>query len=731
MRNVTRSAVFTALFVSYALSGWLAAREQGPAQASPPAAGAATAPAYAASCGTCHGARMTGGSGPSIVPYVRYHRDSELAELIRAGRPGMPPITLSADAMRAVLADVRALAGTDPAMATGGFTGIRGRGGVPAAGRGGVPAAGRGGVPAGGRGGAAAGENAAPVGRGGAAPNRVNPVTVKLTDGRTLTGLLFGSSELDGTLYATGRFHLLAKEGDVYREKPIEPKRDWSTYHGSMDASRYSTMDQINAANVHRLAPAWMFHMPNSTRLQAVPLVVDGIMYMTGWNEIYAIDATTGRQLWTYNQPHTEGILGDAGAGSHRGAAIAGDRVFMATDAAHVLAFNRFTGEKLWEVEMGPHELGYSATSPGLVVGDLLIQGMSGGDEGARGFLDAYHVATGERAWRFYTIPKRGERGSETWIGQALENGCGATWQTGSYDPDLDLVYWTVGNPCPAHTLDERLGDNLYTASVVALAAKTGELRWHYQFTPHDTNDWDSTQPVVLVDDMWQGRPRKLLIQGNRNGMFYVLDRTNGEFLLGDRLSTKVTWNLGFTKDGRPIVNPASVATREGVAICPGPNGGANWPPVSYSAQTKLFYTRVADSCGVSTASDDPLTFNRWFGEIKPDPPGVVQKLQKLMAEQYPDGGGSFIRAMDPFTGKKVWDYPVPGGRTGPLSTAGGLVFLGGGGGLIALDAKTGKTVSNINVAQNSMSSPMTYMVGGKQYIALAGTGVVVAYALR
>jgi alcohol dehydrogenase (cytochrome c) len=668
---------------------------------------------------------MRGATAAPILAYVRHHVDIEVADRIRTAHPAITSMTLADEEMKLILAEVRVLAGTSPTMATGGFTGTRGRGGQPAGGRGSgaltTPPAGAAGVgPGAGRGGGG--------GRAGGAAGRSGPVSIRMADGRTLTGTLAGESEFDATMYADGRFYLLSKDGDLYREKPLEPKRDWATYHGTIDSQRFSTLDQINMSNVRNLAPAWIFSMPNSQRLQAVPLVVDGVMYMTGWNEIYAIDATTGRQLWTFNRPRTEGILGDAGAGSHRGAAIAGDRVFMVTDDAHVLAFNRFTGEKLWEVEMGRHEDGFSATVPGLVVGDLLIQGMSGGDEGTRGFLDAYRVTTGERVWRFYTIPKRGEPGSETWIGQAIDHGCGATWQTGSYDPELGLLFWTTGNPCPAHTLDERLGDNLYTSSVVALEANTGKLRWHYQFSPHDTNDWDATQPVVLVDDVWQGQPRKLLVQANRNGMFYVLDRTNGQVLLVDKLVSKVTWNLGFTKDGRPIYNPAAVPTQEGIALCPGPNGGANWPPVSYSPVTKLLYVRVADSCGISTASEDPLTGNRWFGEIKPDPPKAQQALAALL-EGYQTG--NYIRAMDPFTGKKVWDYPVPGGRTGPLATAGGLVFLGGSGGLVALDARTGAPVSNINVAQNSMSSPMTYMVSGKQYIALPGTGTIVAYALR
>ena len=264
-----------------------------------------------------------------------------------------------------------------------------------------------------------------------------------------------------------------------------------------------------------------------------------------------------------------EGILSEGGNGANRGATIVGDRVFVVTDHAHLLAFNRFTGQKLWDVEMASYLDSYSATAPPLPVGDLLVVGVAGGEEGVRGFLDAYRASTGERVWRFYTIPTRNEKEAETWIGQALEHGCGATWLTGSYDPALDLVYWAVGNPCPDFAGEERRGDNLYTSSVIALSARTGQLRWYYQFSPHDTHDWDAVQPMVLADEPWQGQPRKLLIHGDRNGMFYILDRTNGQVLLTDNLSTKVTWHKGFTKEGRPIVDPGSVATPEGVAVCP------------------------------------------------------------------------------------------------------------------------------------------------------------------
>ena len=244
-------------------------------------------------------------------------------------------------------------------------------------------------------------------------------------------------------------------------------------YDGSHTGNRYSTLDQIDQSNVQRLAPVWTLPMPES-RPQLTPVVVDGIMYVTGWNELQAVDATTGRVLWTYKEPRHGGIVSEAGIGVNRGATVLGDRVFMITDHAHVMGFNRFTGQRLWEAEMGSYLESYSATSPPLPVGDLLVVGVAGGEEGARGFLDAYRASTGERVWRFYTIPKRGEKGSETWIGQALEHGCGATWMPGSYDPELDLIYWAIGNPCPDFAGEERIGDNLYTSSVVALEAKTG-----------------------------------------------------------------------------------------------------------------------------------------------------------------------------------------------------------------------------------------------------------------
>ncbi len=665
---------------------------------------------------------MTGASGPPILTYTRYHTDAEVRAALRERHRNVVPAVSVPDAeMVAILAGMRELAGTNQAMATGGFTGRRGGGA------------------GGGGGGRGAGAAPAAVGNAparGAAPappspgvEGLQPTTIKMADGQSRTGLLLGPSEVSAVLLENGRFNLLSKDGAAYREKAVTPKSDWTHYDGSLTGNRYSPLELINPTNVQRLGAAWVFPIASTPRaLQSTPVVQDGIMYVTGWNEIYALDATTGRQLWTYSEARHDGILSEGGIGTNRGVTISGDKAFMVTDHAHLLAFNRFTGQKLWDAEMGSYEESYSATSPPLPVGDMLVVGVAGGEEGARGFLDAYRASTGERIWRWYSIPKRGEKGSETWIGQALEHGCGATWMPGSYDPQLDLIYWAIGNPCPDIAGEERIGDNLYTSSVVALAAKTGEMKWYYQFTPHDTHDWDAVQPMLLVDEMWEEKPRKLLMHGDRNGMFYVLDRTNGEVLRTANLSTKVTWHRGFTTDGKPIVDPGSIATKEGIAACPAGGGGANFQAQSYNPTTKLFYARVSDSCGIYTSHDDPLgaTGNRWFGRGTPTD-NAREKLAEL-TKGYQTG--VFIRAIDPFTGRKVWDLPAPAGRSGVLSTASGLIFLGGGGGLLVVDAKTGKPVWNVNIAQTTQGSPMTYMVGGKQYVALAGTSSITAYVL-
>jgi len=635
---------------------------------------------FANRCTICHGADGNGTDrAPGILAFVASHSDAELALLVRTGRPdrGMPRFDFTGDQMETLVSHLRGL----------------------------VSGAGQGAA------------DADAGGRGGARPFQPHAASLQLQDGRALEGTMTSEARYSATLLTSdGKFHLLARDGDSYRERPIEPKQDWTGYDGNHTGNRYSQLEQINTGNVQRLAPAWIFPVPNAPRLEVTPVVVDGIMYITGPNEAYALDAGTGRQIWAFRTPRTPGLLSEAGGGANRGVAVAGDRVFMITDNAHLLALDRKSGRKLWDVTMADTKDGYSASAAPLVIGDLVLSGVAGGEEGARGFVDAYRTATGERAWRFYSIPARGEEGSETWIGNAIDHGCGATWLTGSYDPNLGLVYWAVGNPCPDYNGDDRKGDNLYTSSVVALDAKTGTLRWHYQFTPHDMHDWDAVQPLLLVDEQWQGRPRKVLLHGDRNGFFFVLDRTNGELLVAKPLS-KVNWATGYGKDGRPILTDHFDSTLEGALVCPAGGGGANWPSTAYDPISKLFYVRVTDGCARYTKDPSPIDIGqRFFGGTAANQPG----------------GEVFIRAINIQTGDKAWDYQLPpGSSSGTLATAGGLVFFGESGGtLTAVDAKTGKPIWHFETGQQWRASPMTYMVGGKQYVELAGTGGIFTFAL-
>jgi alcohol dehydrogenase (cytochrome c) len=444
-------------------------------------------------------------------------------------------------------------------------------------------------------------------------------------------------------------------------------------------------------------------------------------MYVTAPNQVFALDAETGREIWRWAEPRTQGVMGDASIGINRGVAVSGNRVFTVTDHAHVVALDRATGEKLWDAEMADYRLHYGATAAPLIVGDLVVAGMSGGDTGLRGFLDAYHTETGERAWRFWTIPAPGEPGAETWGDEdVMAKGCGATWLTGSYDPELDLLYWPTGNPCPDLAGDRRPGDNLYTNSVVALKPATGEMQWYFQFTPHDTHDWDAQEPLVLIDERWRGRPRKLLVQANRNGFLYVLDRATGEFLMGEAFA-KQTWAKGFDAKGRPQVIAGSDPTEEGVIACPAIRGATNWFSTAYNPETKLFYLLAHESCNEYKKADRPWEQGKgWLAGTFKLAPGYENR--------------KYIRALDIQTGKTVWEYAQTGRvqtYSGVLSTAGGLVFFGeDSGAFAALDAATGRPLWHFQANQNWKASPMTFMVGGKQYVAIASGMGFWAFAL-
>jgi alcohol dehydrogenase (cytochrome c) len=507
---------------------------------------------------------------------------------------------------------------------------------------------------------------------------------------------------------------------DIVHPKPGE----WPSYNGQLSGNRHSDLNQINVSNVAKLEQKWTLPMGGRRALQVTPVVVHGIMYVTAVNEARALDGSTGRELWAFSRPPTAGLVptGDPASGINRGVAVLGNRVFLQTDHAHLLALDRSTGKLMWDVEMADYHQQYGSTGAPLAVNDLVIAGMSAGDEGVRGFLDAYKAATGERAWRFWTVPARGEPGSETWIGKALEHGCAATWLTGTYDPEARVLYWPTGNPCPDYNGDERQGDNLYSSSVLALDPRTGKLRWHFQYTPHDLHDWDANQPPVLIDADFHGRRRKLLVTASRNGFFYVLDRTNGKVLLTEPFVKNLTWASGIAPDGRPRLLPGNENSAEGTRTCPSMTGAANWSSTAFNAATGLFYLMASEACAVFTKNTDWFELGKSFygGSTRPAPV---------------DGGGKFLRALDLQTGKLAWEIPNVGGSvtaSGVMSTAGGLVFYGDnkGGALVAVEAATGKPLWHFDTGQVWKASPMTYAINGRQYIGVVAGSTVMAFGL-
>src|SRR6185295_1823985 len=379
----------------------------------------------------------------------------------------------------------------------------------------------------------------------------------------------------------------------------VKPKPgDWPTYHGRLNGNRHSEHAQIDTGNVQTLSLQWI-HSLRGFDNEMTPLVLDGIMYITGPNQASALDAASGREIWRFSRPRTPGQRGDAARGFNRGVAVLGSRVFFVTDNAHLLALSRVNGAPLWEVVLPERpDPRYGGTMAPLVVGDLVIAGVSGGDEGIRGFIAAYDVGTGTEAWRFWTVPARGEPAAESWQGNLnLDEGGGSTWLTGAYDPETGTLYWPTGNPYPDTDGSQRRGDNLYTNCMLALEAKTGKLRWYFQFTPHDLWDWDAEEPPLLVDATFQGSRRKLLLQANRNGFFYVLDRTNGALLLATPFVRKLTWARGIGPDGRPQLLPGNEPTPAGVLICPAIRGATNWMSTAFNPATRLFYVMAVENC--------------------------------------------------------------------------------------------------------------------------------------
>ncbi|MGA8594984.1 MAG: PQQ-dependent dehydrogenase, methanol/ethanol family [Bryobacteraceae bacterium] len=496
---------------------------------------------------------------------------------------------------------------------------------------------------------------------------------------------------------------------------------NWLSYNGDYTGRRYSSLAQIGTQNVGRLRAQWVFHSRNSNLLEVTPVVVNGVMFVTSANDAFALDARSGRSIWHYSRPVTQGLVDDASAHHNRGVGVWHSRIYMETDNAHLLCLDARSGNLLWDVAYAQGNKNYGATSAPLVVKDKILVGTSGGDDGVRGFVAAFDAATGKPVWRLWTIPGPGEFGSSSWPGDTYLRGGATTWMPGTFDPELNTVYWGTSNAAPDFDGAPRPGDDLYTACVLAIDVDTGKLKWYYQFTPHDLFDYDSTQTPVLIDATYNGERRKLLVEANRNGFVYVLDRTNGKFLSATPSVKKLNWAKGIDASGRPIrtgIEPSP----DGTLICPGYTGATNWFSPSYNPATRLFYFVSLENC------DTYFLKPQQFSEGKEYYATGVKHGQDQFQQK-------ILVAYDPETNEFAWRYPQVGsGRSwgGTMTTAGGLVFFGNDAEAFeAVDARTGQSLWHFNTGQSMHASPMSYEVAGTQYVAIASGSDVFSFALR
>jgi alcohol dehydrogenase (cytochrome c) len=496
-------------------------------------------------------------------------------------------------------------------------------------------------------------------------------------------------------------------------ERAGQEPQNWLTYSGSYMSQRHSLLTEIQPGNVPSLELKWTFESASREKHQVTPLVVDGTMYtIESPNDVAALDAATGATIWTYSYTPDPAARNCCGRLS-RGLAILDNTIFLASFDARMIAIDARSGQEIWKTApAGDPRQGYAFTHAPLVVGDKVIAGTAGGEFGVRGFIAAWDAKTGKEVWRFHTVPGPGEPGNDTWSGDSWMHGGAPIWVTGSYDPESNLTYWGTGNPGPDWDGAGRLGDNLYSCSVIALNADTGELEWHYQFSPHNEFDWDSAQVPVLADMDWQGRPRKVMLWANRNGMFYVLDRLTGQFLKGEPFVT-LNWASGFNEAGAPILAPGIAPTVEGTLVFPGNQGGTNWYNPSYSPRTGLFY--------VPTWENTSTTY------VKGETPPHFQEGQNFTGT-FPRGGStgedvhSSVQAIDPATGQRRWTHRLaaPSTEAGILTTASDLLFSGArDGSFYALDARDGTLLWQTDLGTSVAAGPITYSVNGRQRVSI------------
>jgi alcohol dehydrogenase (cytochrome c) len=495
----------------------------------------------------------------------------------------------------------------------------------------------------------------------------------------------------------------------------------WLNFGGNYSNQRHSPLTQITPANVSRLVPQWTFQTATLGNFETTSLMRDNVLYVTGpQNVAWAVDARTGRQIWRYRRELPPNLTACCGL-VNRGFGVLGDKLFMVTLDAHLLALDMKTGAIVWDATLEDYKIGYASTIAPVVVKNKVIVGVAGGEFGIRGFIDAYDAQSGKRAWRFYTIPAPGEPGNDTWAGDSWKVGGAGVWVTGAYDPELNLLYYGVGNPGPDYHSESRLGDNLYSASLVALDADTGKLRWHYQFTPHDVHDWDATEVPVLADITVAGQPRKVVMFANRNGFYYTLDRATGKVIVAKPFVT-TTWAKEIGADGRPVLLPGHTPNETGAVTCPDITGGTNFYPPTFDPATNTFFVNAREAC---------MTFYAWKPEYTPGERFTGGAGQRVRSAELPVYGA--LRAIDPATGQRKWEFKLlTPSTTGLLSTASGLLFGGDAeGNLLALDSRTGKLLWRYQMGSPLHgTSPTTYMIDGRQHLLVPAGTSLTAWAL-
>jgi alcohol dehydrogenase (cytochrome c) len=497
---------------------------------------------------------------------------------------------------------------------------------------------------------------------------------------------------------------------------------NWLTYGGNYESHRFSKLDQINTRNVGSLKMEWVYQLRRQGIFETSPIVVDGYMYMTEPpSTVTALDVRTGKAIWRWTPELPKNLLTIGLFPTNRGVAVLGDTVYVTTIDSYLVALDGKTGAVRWRVHVAENKEGYAITSAPLAINGKIITGTGGGEAGLRGILDAYDAKTGKRLWRLWTVPKEGEPGVETWEGDSWKWGGATTWNAGSYDPELNLLYWGTGNPAPDWNGDGREGDNLYSCSLLAVDADTGKMKWYFQFSPHDTHDWDAAEPPILFDATINGKPRKLVAMANRNAFYYVLDRATGEFLLGVPF-VKQTWAKGLDAKGRPILMPDIDPTSKGTLIYPSITGAVNFNSPSYSPLTGLVYVN---------AREQGAYYFKGQEKMEPANPALIGGGggQRVLNG---DPAYTAIRALEATTGRTKWEFKMVGDSwTGTLATAGGLVFSADvAGNFFALDAESGKPLWNVQIGASARANPVTYSVDGNQYMAVAASNSLFVFGL-